>query len=81
MLNLGGKNMKNIAFIGGFLIDGTGKEPIENSLVLVENKKIIYAGAMKDIEGDYEAIDISRKTIMPGLIDSHLHFSGNRTDL
>jgi imidazolonepropionase-like amidohydrolase len=80
MLNLGGKNMKNIAFIGGFLIDGTGKEPIENSLVLIENKKIIYAGVMKDIEGDYEAIDISRKTIMPGLIDSHLHFSGNRTD-
>ena len=72
--------MKGIAFICGLLIDGTGKEPIENSLVLVENKKIFYAGTMQDIEGDYETIDISGKTIMPGLIDSHLHFSGNKTD-
>ncbi len=35
---------------------------------------------MKDFEGDYERIDITGKTIMPGLIDSHLHFSGNLTD-
>lgn len=72
--------MRSIAFIGGLLINGTGTEPIENSLVIVNNKKIIYAGAMKDIEENYETIDISGKTIMPGLIDSHLHFSGNRTD-
>src|SRR3712207_9214189 len=35
---------------------------------------------MKDIEGECEKIDITGKTIMPGLIDTHLHFSGNRTD-
>jgi len=72
--------MRSIAFIGGLLIDGSGTEPVENSLVLVENKKITYAGVMKEIEENYEIIDISGKTIMPGLIDSHLHFSGNRTD-
>ena len=33
--------MNKIAFIGGLLIDGTGKEPIGNSVVLVEDKKII----------------------------------------
>ncbi|WP_346939177.1 amidohydrolase family protein [uncultured Clostridium sp.] len=72
--------MKSIAFIHGLLINGTGGEPIENSLVIVKNKKITYAGVMKDIEENCEIIDISGKTIMPGLIDSHLHFSGNRTD-
>ncbi|GAA0115084.1 metal-dependent hydrolase family protein [Clostridium senegalense] len=72
--------MSKIAFVGGLLIDGTGKDSIENSLVLVEDKKIVYAGAMKTIEDDYEKIQINGKTIMPGLIDSHLHFSGNLTD-
>ncbi|WP_102398823.1 metal-dependent hydrolase family protein [Haloimpatiens massiliensis] len=72
--------MNKIAFLGGLLIDGTGNEPIENSLVIVEDKKIQYAGVMMDIGDDLEKMDITGKTIMPGLIDTHLHFSGNRTD-
>ncbi|MCR1971301.1 metal-dependent hydrolase family protein [Clostridium cochlearium] len=72
--------MNKIAFIGGLLIDGTGKKPIKNSLLLVDNKKIKYAGPMMEIDEEYEKIDITGKTIMPGLIDTHLHFSGDRTD-
>ncbi|QBD84568.1 amidohydrolase family protein [Clostridium tetani] len=72
--------MSKIAFIGGLLIDGTGKEPIKNSLLLVDNKKIKYVGPMMDVNEEYEKIDITGKIIMPGLIDTHLHFSGNRTD-
>lgn len=72
--------MSRIAFLGGLLIDCTGKEPIENSLLIVNDKKIEYVGPMKDIEGECEKIDITGKIIMPGLIDTHLHFSGNRTD-
>lgn len=72
--------MPKIAFKGGLLIDGTGKEPIKNSLVLVEDKTIKYAGSMIEIDDDFEIIEIKGKTIMPGLIDSHLHFSGNLTD-
>ena len=72
--------MKKVAFKGGLLIDGTGAEPVVNSLVLVEDDKIAYAGADREIGPDYEVVDITGKTIMPGLIDSHLHFSGNLTD-
>ena len=72
--------MKKVAFKHGFLIDGTGMEPVNNSLVLVEDDKIAYAGADREIGPDYEVLDITGKTIMPGLIDSHLHFSGNLTD-
>ncbi len=72
--------MKKLAFIGGNLIDGTGKDMIKNSLVLVEDKKIVYAGEIKEFGAEYERVDISGKTIMPGLIDTHLHFSGNLTD-
>lgn len=72
--------MTKYAFIGGLLIDGTGKEPVENSLVLVADKKIEYAGTYIDFGNDYKVVNIKGKTIMPGLIDSHLHFSGNLTD-
>ncbi|MGE5397597.1 MAG: amidohydrolase family protein [Chitinophagales bacterium] len=72
--------MRKIAFIGGLLIDGTGKPPVENSLVIIEGKKIAYAGPMTEIGEQFEKIYIDGKTIMPGLIDAHLHFSGNKTD-
>lgn len=72
--------MSKVAFKNGLLIDGTGAEPVQNGLVLVEDDKIVYAGPDREVTEDYEVIDITGKTIMPGLIDSHLHFSGNLTD-
>lgn len=72
--------MSKVAFLNGLLIDGTGAEPVEKALVLVEDKKIVYAGAAKEVPEGYEVRDITGKTIMPGLIDTHLHFSGNLTD-
>ena len=74
---------KKYAIVGGKLVDGTGAEPVENSLVLVEEDgKISYAGPHEDVPADkgYEVIDAAGKTVMPGLIDTHLHFSGNLTD-
>lgn len=32
------------ALKGGILIDGTGKDPVQDSLVLIDDKKIVYAG-------------------------------------
>ncbi len=78
--NGGIRNMNKIALKGGLLIDGTGAPAIENSLVLVEDKNIVYAGEIMAVPADYEIIDITGKTIMPGIIDAHLHFSGNLTD-
>ncbi len=72
--------MNKIAFIGGLLIDGVSHEAMENSLVLIDEDKIAYAGPNKKVPVEYEIKDITGKTIMPGLIDTHLHFSGNLTD-
>ncbi|MFV0552965.1 MAG: hypothetical protein ACK5L6_13745 [Anaerorhabdus sp.] len=56
--------MSKVAFAHGLLIDGTGKPAVKDALVLVEDKKIVYAGAMKDIPSEYEVKDITGKTIM-----------------
>lgn len=73
------RSYQKLAFIGGLLIDGTGAEPVENSLVLIDEGKIVYAGANTRSTEGYELRDISGMSIMPGLIDTHLHFSGNLT--
>lgn len=72
--------MKRIALKGGLLIDGTGAAAVKDSLVLVDNGRITYAGKEKAVPDGYHVTDIAGKTIMPGLIDAHLHFSGNLTD-
>lgn len=72
--------MSKIAFKGSKLVDGTGASPVEDSLVLVDDKKIAYAGPATEIPEGYEVRDISGRTIMPGIIDTHIHFSGNLTD-
>ena len=72
--------MKKRGFVGGLLIDGNGGEPVADSLVLVAGGKIEYAGARKAFGNEYEKFDIAGKSIMPGIIDAHLHFSGNESD-
>ena len=72
--------MGKYAFVGGRLVDGTGAAPVDDSLVLVDDKKIAYAGPRTEVPAGYEVEDCSGKTVMPGLIDTHLHFSGNLTD-
>jgi len=68
------------AFKNGLLIDGKGRAAVERALVLVDGKYIEYAGVMKKIPNGYEIVDVKGKSVMPGLIDSHLHYSGNLSD-
>lgn len=72
--------MGKYAFAGGQLVDGTGAAPINDSLVLVEDDKLTYAGRRTEILEGFELRDVSGRTVMPGLVDTHLHFSGNLTD-
>ena len=72
------------AFVGGQLITGRHRPAIQDSLVIIDRGGIIYAGErnydMAPDLSDYDVVDITGKTVMPGLIDSHLHFSGNLND-
>jgi imidazolonepropionase-like amidohydrolase len=63
------------------LIDGTGSDPVDGSVIVVSKGKIVETGLPKDVEVPDNAriIDVAGKTVMPGLIDSHLHLSGDKT--
>jgi imidazolonepropionase-like amidohydrolase len=60
------------------LIDGTGKV-LENVVVLVEGEQIVNLAniAAVAIPPDARVIDATDKTVMPGMIDAHLHLSGD----
>jgi hypothetical protein len=62
--------------VGGTLFDGTGRPPLRDSVVVIEGKRIVAVGerGRVDIPEGTEIIDVTSKTVIPGLIDAHLHF-------
>eukprot|EP00123_Amoebidium_parasiticum_P013856 comp22189_c0_seq1/m.32604 comp22189_c0_seq1/g.32604 ORF comp22189_c0_seq1/g.32604 comp22189_c0_seq1/m.32604 type:complete len:441 (-) comp22189_c0_seq1:436-1758(-) len=58
------------------LIPGTG-EPIPNGVVVLEGKKILYAGAAAGAPAKNERdVTVKGDTVMPGMWDCHAHFIG-----
>ena len=57
------------------LIDGTGTEPIPDGIVIIQGERIVAVGREADLEVPAEAqiIDAGGGTILPGIIDSHVH--------
>jgi len=71
---------KTIAILGSLLIDGTGKEPLRDGVVLIEGDKLAAVGQRDDVHvpGEAEVIDGNGLTIMPGMVDAHIHLVGRR---
>ncbi|MGY3052476.1 imidazolonepropionase-like amidohydrolase/Tol biopolymer transport system component [Pedobacter sp. UYEF25] len=64
-----------IALKGARIITMKGDEVIENGTILVEANKIVAVGKADavTIPEDAKVIDVSGKTIMPGIVDVHAH--------
>jgi imidazolonepropionase-like amidohydrolase len=73
----------SLAIKAGLLIDGNGGAPLKNGIVLVEGQKITAAGPAETIEipEGAEIVDAADKTVMPGLIDAHVHIMRNSASL
>jgi len=67
-------------FITGRIIDGTGKEPISDGVIVINGNKIEQIDSKEKIQipDDAKVIDVGEDTILPGLIDAHMHFMGVR---
>ena len=62
-------------FENAFLIDGTGADPVDGASVVVEGRTIkeVSDQALTAKPAGAELIDLKGKTLMPGLIDGHIH--------
>ncbi len=75
LLALAPVQAETIAFTGARVIDGTGKAPIIDGVVVVTDGKIAAVGAKgrTAIPAGATRIDVTGKTIMPGIVNAHGH--------
>jgi imidazolonepropionase-like amidohydrolase len=73
---ISGSRSDSIALVGGTLIDGTGGEPLPDSVVVIEKGRIAAVGPRVKVKIPRGAtkVDARGKTILPGLWDMHAHF-------
>jgi len=64
-----------VAVVGGMLLDGHQAAPIHHSVVVFENGRITALGNRDTtpIPGNAVVIDAGGRTVLPGLIDAHIH--------
>jgi len=62
------------ALLHGTLIDGTGADPVSDATIVIDDDgSITGVGAGIEPPRDADVIDLSGRTLMPGLIDCHVH--------
>jgi imidazolonepropionase-like amidohydrolase len=65
--------MSSIVFANGAVLDGTSKVRREDHHVLVEGDRIKEVSDRPIKSAGSEIIDLAGRTLMPGLIDAHVH--------
>ena len=65
-----------LALVGAQLIDATGGPPLGDSVVVVRDGRIESAGARDatPVPEGAETVDLTGKTIIPGLVNLHVHY-------
>jgi imidazolonepropionase-like amidohydrolase len=64
-----------LAIIADRLIDGTGRDPIENAVLVVDDGRINAVGSRASVRipDDVEIVEGDDLTLLPGFIDAHVH--------
>jgi imidazolonepropionase-like amidohydrolase len=64
------------------LIDGTGRAPVPQSSMVIDNGRISWIGSTAQLKAPAgaETVDLTGKFVMPGIINLHVHI-GNTVDL
>lgn len=68
---------KSLVIVGARLIDGTGSPPVEDAVIVITDGKFTDVGVKGKvtIPESAEVMDVNGKTVIPGLIDGHIHIS------
>ena len=66
-----------LALTGGRIIDGNGGPPLEEAAIVIRGSKITAIGPASVVPANARVLDLAGKTILPGLIDAHIHIGGS----
>jgi imidazolonepropionase-like amidohydrolase len=75
--------MNTFVLIKAMIIDGTGAAPLPNGSVIIEGERIkeVIPGPPGRVPSDAIIIDCHHQTLMPGLIDAHVHVGAVEANL
>jgi len=76
----GGWLMKT-AIVGATLIDGTGSDPMPNATVVIDEGRIVSVKAHGATPRGAQVIDGAGLTLLPGMLDTHVHFLFDGSDI
>src|SRR5437667_12896569 len=68
------------AIKAGRMIDVENGRVLEKQIILLRGKKIEVVGSELKIAAVAKILDLSTKTLLPGLIDCHTHLAAGRHD-
>jgi len=70
--------MGRIALTNGRIVDGTGQPPLHPGTIVVDGSLIEAVGLADEvpIPEDCRIIDVQDRTVLPALLDGHMHVSG-----
>jgi len=69
-----------LTLTNGRLIDGTGRDPTDKMAIIIEGNRIKSVEPVSSYPDKTNVIDLRGLTVMPGLIDCHLHLGGLTVD-
>src|SRR4051812_48692499 len=74
-LSPGNISAQTLVIQGGTLIDATGRDPLEDAVIVIQGERIKEVGKRGEVTVPRGArvIDAKGKTILPGFIDGHCH--------
>ena len=72
------QNSQTVAIRAGHLFDSKAGKMLDNQVVLVDGEKITAVGSADQVQipAGTQIIDLSKATVLPGLIDGHTHVFG-----
>ena len=75
--------MPALVIVADRLIDGTGRDPLERAAVVIEEGRITAVGERSSlsIPHDAEVLEDDDLTLLPGLMDMHVHLASSGTNL
>jgi len=68
---------RTVAIVADRLIDGTGRDPVQNAVVVWEGERLVAAGSRREVSipDGAEVIEGDDLTLLPGLMDMHVHLA------
>lgn len=66
-----------LVLTGGRIIDGNGGPPLEDAAIVIRDSKIASIGPDFVVPANARIVDLGGKTLLPGLIDAHIHIGGS----